>query len=157
MTAASTVRTCFWFERGGLDAARWYTNLIPNSRLETDAPAGSEPMVVAFSLAGVPYQILNGGPFHRLNPAASIVVITPDQDETDRLWDALVDGGEVGRCGWLVDRFGLSWQIVPEALPRLLGADDREGAGRAMQAMLQMRKIDVAMLEAAFAAGGDGR
>ena len=150
----TNVRTCLWFEQGGLAAARFYTGLIANSVLETDAPEGSDPIIVAFSLDGVPYQILNGGPHHRLTPAASIVVSTRDQPETDRLWQALTEnGGEPGRCGWLTDRWGLSWQIVPEALPRLLGAPDRSAAGRAQEAMMQMSKINIAALEAAFNAG----
>ena len=148
------VRTCLWFEKDGLSAARFYAGLIPNSALETDPADGAEPMMVAFSLGGVPYQILNGGPHHRLTPAVSIAVTTRDQPETDRLWDALAaNGGEPGRCGWLTDRWGVSWQIVPEALPRLLGAPDRAAAGRAQAAMMQMGKIDIAALEAAFNAG----
>jgi predicted 3-demethylubiquinone-9 3-methyltransferase (glyoxalase superfamily) len=147
----TNVRTCLWFEQGGLEAARFYTGLVANSVLETDAPEGSDPIIVAFSLDGVPYQILNGGPHHRLTPAASIVVSTRDQPETDHLWQALAEnGGAPGRCGWLTDRWGLSWQIVPEALPRLLGASDRAAAGRAQAAMMEMGKIDIAALEAAF-------
>ena len=145
------VRTCLWFEKDGLAAARFYTGLVPDSALETDAPEGSDPIVVAFSLGGVPYQILNGGPHHRLTAAASIVVTTRDQPETDRMWDALTaDGGAPGRCGWLTDRWGVSWQIVPEALPRLLGAPERAAAGRAQAAMMEMNKIDIAALVAAF-------
>jgi predicted 3-demethylubiquinone-9 3-methyltransferase (glyoxalase superfamily) len=145
------VRTCLWFEKDGLAAARFYTGLVPDSALETDAPEGSNPIIVAFSLGGAPYQILNGGTHHRLTPAASIVVSTRDQSETDHFWHALTaDGGEPGRCGWLTDRWGVSWQIVPEALPRLLGAQDRAAAGRAQTAMMQMSKIDIAALEAAF-------
>jgi predicted 3-demethylubiquinone-9 3-methyltransferase (glyoxalase superfamily) len=94
---------------------------------------------------------LNGGPQYKLSPAASIVVRTADQAETDTLWNALLaDGGEESRCAWLTDRFGVSWQVVPDALSRLLGAKDREAAGRAMQAMMQMGKIDIAALESAF-------
>lgn len=151
MAQKSKVRTCLWFEKDGLAAARFYTELIPNSALETDASGETEPMVVAFSLGGVPYQILNGGPHYRPTPAASIVVTTRDQAETDHLWSALTaKGGESGRCGWLTDRWGVSWQIVPEALPGLLGAPDRAAAGRAQAAMMQMGKIDIAALEAAF-------
>lgn len=95
--------------------------------------------------------ILNGGPHYRLNPAASIVVSTEDQAETDALWEKLTaDGGEEGRCGWLTDRFGVSWQIVPKVLSTLLGAADRAAAGRAQQAMMAMKKLDIAALEAAF-------
>lgn len=151
MSHPPKVRTCLWFEKDGLAAARFYTDLIANSVLETDAPEGCDPMIVAFSLDGVPYQILNGGPHHRLTPAASIVVSTRDQPETDHLWQALTEnGGGPGRCGWLTDRWGLSWQIVPEALPRLLGAPDRAAAGRAQAAMMEMGKIDIASLETAF-------
>jgi predicted 3-demethylubiquinone-9 3-methyltransferase (glyoxalase superfamily) len=151
MTQEIKIRTCLWFERDGLAAAHFYTGLVANSALETDVTDGTEPMIVAFSLGGVPYQILNGGPHFRPTPAASIVVSTPDQTQTDRLWDALTaNGGAPGRCGWLTDRWGVSWQIVPEALSRLLGAPDRAAAGRAQAAMMQMNKIDIAALEAAF-------
>lgn len=151
MTRSSKVRTCLWFEKDGLSAARFYTHLIPNSVLETDAADGAEPMVVAFWLDGAPYQILNGGPHFRATPAASIVVTTRDQTETDRFWDALTaDGGAPGRCGWLTDRWGVSWQIVPDVLPRLLSAPDRAAAGRAQAAMMEMGKIDIAKMEAAF-------
>ncbi|NJM83508.1 MAG: VOC family protein [Tabrizicola sp.] len=151
MPPHSRVRTCLWLEKDGLEAARFYTGLVPGSAVETDAPEGSNPIIVAFSLGGVPYQILNGGPHHRLTPASSIVVSTRDQAETDQLWDALTaDGGAPGRCGWLTDRWGVSWQIVPEALPHLLAAPDRQAASRAQAAMMQMDKIDIAALEAAF-------
>jgi predicted 3-demethylubiquinone-9 3-methyltransferase (glyoxalase superfamily) len=106
---------------------------------------------VTFTLGGAPFQALNGGPKYEFTEAASISVITRDQAETDRLWEALIaDGGSESQCAWLKDRFGLSWQIVPEVLPRLLGAADRQAADRAMQAMLLMRKIDIAALERAF-------
>ena len=151
MTRSRKLRTCLWFEKDGLAAARFYTGLVPDSALETDAPEGSNPIIVAFSLGGVPYQILNGGSYHRLTPAASIVISTRDQSETDHFWQALTaDGGAPSRCGWLTDRWGLSWQVVPEALPRLLSAPDRAAAGRVQAAMLQMGKIDIAALEAAF-------
>jgi predicted 3-demethylubiquinone-9 3-methyltransferase (glyoxalase superfamily) len=144
MTRSRKLRTCLWFEKDGLAAARFYTGLVPDSALETDAPEGSNPIIVAFSLGGVPYQILNGGSHHRLTPAASIVISTRDQSETDHFWQALTtDGGAPSRCGWLTDRWGLSWQIVPEALPRLLSAPDRAAAGRVQAAMLQMGKIDI--------------
>lgn len=146
------VRTCLWFDGKAEEAARFYVSLIPRSRIETvfrPDPDGP-PLVVEFTLGGTPYQILNGGPQFRLTEAASISVMTEDQAETDRLWDALTDdGGREDRCGWLKDRYGLSWQIVPRALPRLLSDPDRDAAGRAMQAMMGMRKIEIAQLEAA--------
>ena len=147
------VKTCLWFDHGGLDAARFYTSLIAGSHLATEVPSGgSEPMLVEFTLAGVPYVILNGGPHYALTPAASIVVSTDSQSETDRLWDALTaDGGQPSRCGWLVDRWGVSWQVVPRELPGLLGASDAAAAERARHAVLGMDKIDIAAVAAAFA------
>ncbi len=153
MTEKPKVRTCLWFNAGGEAAAEFYVALLPDSRIETVVrpdPDGP-PLVVEFTLAGAPYMILNGGPHYQLTPAASISVLTTDQAETDRLWAALTaDGGSESQCGWLTDRYGVSWQIVPEALPRLLGAEDRTAAARAQEAMLTMGKIDIAALEAAF-------
>lgn len=148
----TTVATCLWFEKGGLEAARHYVSLIPNSDLQSAfAPSpDSEPLMVSFTLAGVPYQILNGGPRHRVTEAVSIAVQTDTQEETDRLWNALVaDGGREDMCGWCKDRWGVSWQVVPRALPRLLSQPDRAAGARVMQAMLQMRRIDIAGLERA--------
>jgi predicted 3-demethylubiquinone-9 3-methyltransferase (glyoxalase superfamily) len=149
------VRTRFWFDRGGLDAALFYTSLIADSHVASGAAAdGSEPMLVEFTLAGVPYMILNGGPHYSLTPATSIVITTDSQSETNRLWDALTaDGGAAGRCGWLVDRWGVSWQIVPRELPALLSASDSVAAERARLAMFAMDKIDIAAVAAAFAGG----
>jgi predicted 3-demethylubiquinone-9 3-methyltransferase (glyoxalase superfamily) len=140
------VRTCLWFDGNGEAAAEFYVSIVPGSAIEVVSG-----LVVELSLAGTPYMFLNGGPQFKLSPAASIVVRTADQAETDSLWNALLaDGGEESRCAWLTDRFGVSWQVVPDALLRLLGAEDREAAGRAMQAMLKMGKIDIAALESAF-------
>ena len=162
MEFTAKVRTCLWFDGRGREAAEFYVSLLPDSAIETPCrPAPDPPLVVEFTLAGAPYMILDGGPLYRHTPAASILVLTKDQAETDRLWAALAaDGGQESRCGWLVDRFGVSWQIVPEALVRMLNADDREAAGRAQSAMMEMRKLDVDTLEAAFAAfdgGGNHR
>lgn len=147
------VRTCWWFNGNGLAAARHYVSLLPDSHLEGEVnPQASEPLVVEFTLAGAPMMILNGGPHYAQTPAASISVLTEDQAETDRLWSALLDGGgKESMCGWLSDRFGVSWQIVPKALPRLLGQPDRSAAGRVQAAMMKMQKIDIAALEAAAA------
>lgn len=146
--SCSKVRTCLWFDGKGREAAEFYVSLIPNSEIES-----ADGVITTFHLAGVPYVALDGGSAFELSPAVSISVSTTDQSETDRLWDALLaDGGEQSMCGWLVDRFGLSWQIVPDTLVRLLGAEDREAAGRAREAMMKMRKIDIAELEAAFRA-----
>ena len=153
MTEQPKVRTCLWFDGNGKEAAEFYVSLLPGSYMESAfSPApGGPPLIAEFTLAGAPYMILNGGPMFKHSPAASISVLTKDQEETDRLWNALVaDGGEESMCAWLVDRFGVSWQIVPERLPQLLQADDKAAAGRARDAMLKMRKIDIAALEAAF-------
>jgi predicted 3-demethylubiquinone-9 3-methyltransferase (glyoxalase superfamily) len=147
------VRTCLWFDTQGEEAAGFYVSLLPDSRIgsvvrpDPDGPA----LVVEFTLAGAPYMTLNGGPMYKPTPAASIAVLTKDQAETDDLWAKLLDGGGAeNMCAWLTDRFGVSWQIVPEALPRFLGADDKAAAARARAAMMTMRKIDIAALEAAF-------
>ena len=149
----SIVRTCFWFDGTAEDAARFYVALVPGSAVERSfgqTPDG-KPLIVEFHLAGVPYQALNGGPHYALSPAASIQIITDDQAETDRLWAALIaDGGAESMCGWCVDRFGLSWQVVPRQLMATVGGPDPEGSARATAAMLQMRKIDIAALEAAY-------
>lgn len=151
------VRTCLWMEKDGEAAARFYTALIPGSALEgrTGFQGGDTPaLVVEFNLAGVPYMILNGGPHFTLTPAASISVLTEDQAETDRLWDALTaDGGQESQCGWLVDRWGLSWQITPRAVMAMTFADDPEASERARQAMYKMTRLDIAVMQAAF----DGR
>jgi len=146
MSATSTVSVCLWYDGKAEEAARFYTSLIPNSEIKS-----TSPFMVTFTLDGVPFQAMNGGPKFKPNEAASIVVHTKDQEETDRLWNALTaNGGAESRCAWLKDRFGVSWQIVPEILPKLFGSPDRQAANRAMQAMLQMSKIDIAALEAAF-------
>jgi len=154
MTKAIT--PCLWFDTNGEDAARFYTAIFPNSRITDVARYGStgprpegEVMTAAFELDGQPFVALNGGPEFTFNEAISFQVSCKDQDEVDRYWDALSEGGEEGPCGWLKDKFGVSWQIVPEALPRLLGDRDPERAQRAIAAMLQMKKIDISELEAA--------
>jgi predicted 3-demethylubiquinone-9 3-methyltransferase (glyoxalase superfamily) len=147
------VRTCLAFRDQAEEAARFYVSLLPGSEIENvfrPDPAGPA-LTVLFTLAGTPYQTLNMGDYAKPNDAASISVVTADQEETDRLWEALLaDGGAAIQCGWLRDRFGLSWQIVPEALPCLLTDPDRAAAARAMQAMMGMVKLDIAALEAAF-------
>jgi predicted 3-demethylubiquinone-9 3-methyltransferase (glyoxalase superfamily) len=147
---SNKITTCLWFDTEGEQAAEFYCSLIPNSRVtgvERYGEGGHRPagtvMMVSFELDGRPYVALNGGPDHTFNEAVSFQVSCVDQDEVDRYWDALSDGGEEGPCGWLKDRWGLSWQIVPSALPALLGDPDPERAQRAMQAMLSMKKLDV--------------
>lgn len=148
------VRTCLWFDGDAETAADLYVSLVPNSAIHASSrPDPAEPpRIIELSLGGTPYMFLNGGSRYEPSPAASIVVRTDDQEETDRIWAALLaEGGEESMCGWLTDRFGVSWQIVPDALVRMIGSDDREAADRALQAMLKMRKIDIATLAMAFA------
>ena len=147
-----------WFDDQAEEAARFYVSLFPNSRIErvnrsaADTPAGpaGKVLTVDFTLAGNRFIALNGGPVFQFNEAVSFVIECEDQAEVDRLWQALTaHGGEPGPCGWLKDRFGLSWQIVPRQLNELVGDPDPERARRAMEAMLKMGKIDVAELQRA--------
>ena len=156
------ITTFLWYDKQAEEAARFYVSLFPNSKIDAvtrtpaDNPGTREGQVitVGFTLCGRSFTAMNGGPGHPFTDAISISVSTADQAETDRLWNALVaDGGQEVMCGWLKDRFGLSWQITPEILPRLLGDPDRDRARRAMQAMMTMVKIDIAALEKA----ADGR
>ncbi|MCI5048346.1 MAG: VOC family protein [Aquisalinus sp.] len=147
------VRTCWWFNGNGLEAAKFWCSLVPDSEIDADffPQDGKEPMVVEFTLGGAPMMILNGGDMFKVNEAASISILTDDQAETDRLWDALTaDGGAESMCGWLKDKYGVSWQIVPRRLIELSNAPDKTAATRARDAMLKMRKIDIAGIEAAF-------
>lgn len=148
------VRTCLMFHGNGEEAAEFYVSLLPDSHIETTSrPDPNGPaLVVEFTLAGAPYMMLNGGPPCSHSMAASISVLTKDQAETDELWEALLaDGGEESMCGWVTDRFGVSWQIVPKAMPSMLMNDDKAAAMRVQQAMMKMRKLDIAGLERAFA------
>lgn len=143
---------CLWFDGKAEEAAAFYASLLPDSHVDrvwrspAETPSGPAGMVltVDFTLLGSRVQGLNGGPEFLFNEAVSFVVECDDQAEVDRLWEALTaDGGEPGPCGWLKDRFGLSWQIVPHELNVLLDDPDPERARRAMEAMLQMGKIEV--------------
>ena len=141
---------CLWFDGQAEQAAEHYTAIFPNSGITSVGrqPDGSV-LVVEWTLDGQPYQGLNGGPQFTFSEAISFSVSCADQAEVDHYWDALSAGGEQGPCGWLKDRFGVSWQVVPARLGELLGDPDPERAQRAMQAMLGMRKLDVAALRAA--------
>jgi predicted 3-demethylubiquinone-9 3-methyltransferase (glyoxalase superfamily) len=152
------VRPCLWFGAEAEEAANFYVSHIPNSRILDMACYGERGpgnpgsvMTVSFELGGVQYLALNGGPIFKFTEAISLSVDCADQEEVDRLWERLGEGGQYGRCGWLKDRYGLSWQIVPSRLPALLNGSDNAGAKRAMEAMLKMSKLDVARLEAAYA------
>jgi len=150
------ITPCLWFDTEAEEAAQFYTSVFPNSRIvhvSHYGSAGPRPagmvLEVEFELNGRSFLALNGGPDFTFSEAISLQVDCKDQDEVDRLWVTLSEGGEEGPCGWLKDRFGVSWQIVPSALPALLSDRDAEKAQRVMAAMLQMRKIDVAALETA--------
>jgi predicted 3-demethylubiquinone-9 3-methyltransferase (glyoxalase superfamily) len=145
-----------WFDTEAEEAADLYTSVFPNSKIIDVTRYGSAGpraegtvMTVSFELGGQKFVALNGGPQHKFTEAISFVVNCKDQDEVDTFWAKLSEGGEEGPCGWLKDRFGLSWQIVPTALPRLLTDPDAEKAQRVMEAMLQMRKIQIDDLERA--------
>lgn len=156
MEFKSKVRTCLWFDKGGYEAAKFYTGLLPDSGIDAvyDHGQPDDPMVVEFTLAGAPIMILTAGPHYQLTPAASISVLTKSQDETDALWDKLLaGGGKESMCGWLEDKYGVSWQIVPERFVALLNHEDQAAACRAREAMLKMIKLDIAGLEAAFEGG----
>lgn len=154
---SSTIRTCLWFRDGrGQEAAEFYCTLIPGSRVDSVFNGSNDFgrfSVIDFLLGGVPYQILDAGPVFTLTEAVSIAVATDDQAETDRLWAALTaNGGEEVECGWLKDRFGVSWQIYPKRLIELTTHVDKQVAAKAMTEMMKHKKIDIAAIEAAVRA-----
>ena len=150
------ITPCLWFDTQGEEAAEFYTSIFPNSRIVDVSHYGSAGpreagtvMVVKFELDGQELVALNGGPDFTFDEAISFQIDCADQEEVDRYSEALTDGGEQGPCGWVKDRFGLSWQVVPARLIELIGDPDTERGQRAMAAMLEMRKIDIAAVEAA--------
>ncbi|RII19793.1 3-demethylubiquinone-9 3-methyltransferase [Streptomyces sp. YIM 130001] len=152
------IRPCLWFDNEAEEAANFYVSLFDNSRItgieryrEEGMREPGSVMTVEFELDGQQYQGLNGGPEFKFNEAISFSVDCADQKEVDDLWEKLIEGGgEPGPCGWLKDKYGLSWQIVPRVLPELLADPDEEKAGRVMKAMLAMGKIDVEALRKAY-------
>jgi predicted 3-demethylubiquinone-9 3-methyltransferase (glyoxalase superfamily) len=150
------ITPCLWFDTEGEEAARFYTSVFPNSRIvdvTRYGSAGPRPegtvMTVSFELDGQTFLALNGGPEFTFNEAISFQVSCETQDEVDAFWGSLSQGGEAGPCGWLKDRFGVSWQIVPTALPKLLSDPDPERSQRVMEAMLHMGKLEIDVLERA--------
>src|ERR1700710_2651722 len=147
-----------WYSTQAEEAAAFYCSLLPNSRVErvialpAQSPSGppGSVKIVDFTLAGTPLQAITAGPLDPFNHAISFIIKCDDQAEVDRLWDALSKGGSVEQCGWLKDRYGVSWQIVPTALVQYLGGADRAGAQRAMHAMMGMVKLDIAGLKQAY-------
>lgn len=147
-----------WYAREAEEAARFYASIFPDSRVEqvtslqSESPSGppGSVKVVDFTLLGQRFQAMSAGPHHEFNDAVSIVVLCDDQEELDRYWDALLQGGgKPQACGWLVDRFGLRWQIVPAVLEEMMSDPDRVRSRRVTDAMLQMVKLDIAALEKA--------
>jgi predicted 3-demethylubiquinone-9 3-methyltransferase (glyoxalase superfamily) len=155
----SKISPCIWYGTDAEAAATLYVSLLPNSRIDkiqrspVDTPSGKagDVLVVAFTLAGQSFIGLNGGKVLPFSHAVSFTIHCEDQPEVDRLWDALLaDGGKAQQCGWLNDRWGIPWQIVPNALPQMLASGNAEGAKRAMTAMMGMVKLDIAALKKAF-------
>jgi predicted 3-demethylubiquinone-9 3-methyltransferase (glyoxalase superfamily) len=162
----NTIQPCLWFDHQAEEAASFYVSIFRNSKItavsrygEAGAQASGRPkgsvMTVAFELDGQPFVALNGGPIFKFTEAISLMVNCRDQKEVDAFWEKLSKGGEEGPCGWLKDKFGLSWQVVPTALPKMLQDKDPEKTERVMAAMLQMKKIDVAGLKRAYASRAD--
>jgi predicted 3-demethylubiquinone-9 3-methyltransferase (glyoxalase superfamily) len=152
------ITPCLWFDTEGEEAATFYTSVFPNSKIVEIARYGSAGprdegtvMTVSFELDGQRFTALNGGPDFTFNEALSLEVSCKDQAEVDHFWNTLSEGGEEGPCGWLKDRYGVSWQIVPTILSELIADPDREKSQRVMAAMLKMGKIEVDELERAAA------
>ena len=154
----SKIAPCLWFDGEAEEAANFYVSLLPGSRIDrvqrnvTDSPAGKAGtvLVVAFTLAGQRFLALNGGTRFEYTHAISFQIDCADQAEVDRLWDKLSAGGSPVQCGWLKDRYGVSWQIVPSILPKLLADPDQAKAKRVMEALMKMIKLDIAGLQRAF-------
>ena len=155
-----TIRPFLWFDSQAEEAVRFYVSLFPNSRITgtvrydaASAAASGQPegsvMTVAFELDGQAFMALNGGPVFKLTEAFSLVVDCRTQAEVDEFWEKLSAGGKTSRCGWLKDRYGVSWQVVPAVLPELLQDGDPDRRGRVMRALLEMDKLDIARLEQA--------
>lgn len=150
------ITTFLWFDNNAEEAINFYCSIFPDAKLLSETrcgEAGPGPkgslLTASFQLAGQQFAALNGGPMFKFNEAISLVVNCESQAEVDHYWDKLSAGGQEQPCGWLKDKFGLSWQIVPVVLPKLLQHPDPAKAGRVMQAMLQMKKLDIAALEQA--------
>lgn len=158
MTARTRIATCLWFDKNAEEAAKFYAATFPDSRITSvlrspvDYPSGKagDVLTVEFTILGQPFVGLNGGPAFKFDEAISFQVYTDTQEETDRYWNAIVgNGGQESECSWCKDRFGLSWQIVPRVLMEAIADPDKAAAKRAMEAMMTMKKIDIAKIEAA--------
>jgi len=160
--ASSKIFPHLWYAKEAEEAAAFYASIFPDSRvdrvttLQSDSPSGpaGSVKIVDFTLFGQPFQAMSAGPLDPFNHAISLVVVCDDQAELDRYWDALLDGGKAEACGWLTDRYGVSWQIVPAVMDEMVGDGDPVRSKRATDAMLKMVKLDIAQLQAAC--DGDG-
>jgi predicted 3-demethylubiquinone-9 3-methyltransferase (glyoxalase superfamily) len=157
MTGEQKITPCLWFDSNAEGAVAHYLSIFPNSRIVSTtrygefAPARQGAvMTIFFEIDGQRLLALNGGPNYKFTPALSLMVNCDDQAEIDALWEKLAEGGEHIQCGWLTDKFGVSWQIVPRALPKLLGGD-AERTDRVMRAVMSMKKLDIAQMQQAFA------
>lgn len=154
----SKITPCLWFDGKAEEAAQFYVSLLPNSRIDAVLPysvetPGGKPgdvMLVEFTLAGESYMALNGGPYFQFTPAISLSVSCADQAEIDRVWNALSDGGSPQQCGWITDRYGISWQVVPAEIGTMMKDKDPAKVRRVMEAVLKMIKLDVSELEKAY-------
>jgi predicted 3-demethylubiquinone-9 3-methyltransferase (glyoxalase superfamily) len=154
MSQATKISTFLWFDTAAEEAAKLYTSVFEGSKILDVSRAGDRVMSVTFELLGQRFIGFNGGPHYQLSAAVSIFVPCETQAEIDRVWEALLaGGGKPTQCGWLEDRFGLSWQVIPTVLSKLLGDPDPERSGRAVKAMMGMKKLDIEALERAHAGG----
>ena len=159
MKRTTKIYTHLWYAKEAEEAAKFYVSIFPDSRVDrvwplpTDSPSGpaGSVKIVDFTLFGQRFQAITAGPHHEFNDAISIVVLCDDQAELDRYWNKLLEGGgKPQACGWIIDRFGLRWQIVPAVLDEMMGAGDAAGSKRVADALLKMVKLDVAALEKAY-------
>lgn len=153
------IQPCLWFDKNAEEAANFYTEKFPDSRIDSidrapgDYPSGKEGdvLVITMTILGMPFMLLNGGPEFSFDEAVSFQIATDDQEETDRYWKAIVNsGGQASVCGWCKDKFGLSWQITPKRLTELMAEKDPAKSKAAFDAMMTMGKIDIATIEAAL-------
>jgi predicted 3-demethylubiquinone-9 3-methyltransferase (glyoxalase superfamily) len=167
MAAIKPITPCLWFDNQAEEAARYYTGIFKNSKIgaisrygeagrEVHGQKPGTVMTIEFELNGQPFTALNGGPIFKFNEAISFQIMCKTQEEVDHYWNKLSEGGdkEAQQCGWLKDKYGLSWQVVPTVLAEMLSDPDKEKSGRAMEALLQMKKLDIAELKRAYEGKG---
>lgn len=155
----SKITPCLWYTKNAAEAAEYYASIFPDSRVDNvttfpmDSPGGEADTgdIVEFTLFGQPFMAFSSGPLDEFNHAISFTINCDNQEEVDRYWDALCDGGTPEQCGWVRDRYGVAWQVTPTVLGKLMADPDREKAKRVGEAMLEMEKLDIAALEAAAA------